>query len=338
MSKGKKAKILIVGFGNVGHSVLQALPEYSDMECIGIVTRRPKVLAGKITDIPIFDMNGLVWRNCGADVAVLCGGSKSDLMTQGPMVAKCFNTVCSFDTHAKIGDILDSATGKKTIGYYDLMNLASVQNGNTAMICQGWDPGVFSLMRALFNACLGKVRVYAFYGLSKKGGVSMGHSQAIRSIEGVLDARSYTHAIPEAIEWVRSGKNPDLKDGDMHWRENVVVAKEGADLKLIETQIATMPNYFAPFKTTVRFITQNEMDKEHTTLPHDGLVLAVSKHGIMEFGNTWSSNPRGTAGIMLPYVRAAIQMNKGGRYGAFTSLDVPVRMLLKKPGEFLSFV
>lgn len=329
----EKFRMVIVGFGNIGRAVLNALPDYPDFECVGIITRNPNRVRKEISDIPLYAVDESLWMEIDADVAILCGGSKDDLPVQGPLFARYFNTVCSFDTHAHIDNYRDPVTQEEKTGYYHVMDNVARNHGNTAMVCQGWDPGIFSLMRALFTACLGEAKAEGFYGLSPKGGLSMGHSDALRTVPGVKDARQYTHAKPETIGLFRSGSDSHPTPGDMHWRECLVVPAEDANREAIEHAIVTMPNYFAPFATTVRFVTQEELDRDHSDMPHDGLVIGVAPHGSMEFRNAWKSNPRGTAGILLAYARAAVRYNEDGVLGALTALEVAPIALLRDSGE-----
>jgi diaminopimelate dehydrogenase len=332
MEKLGEVRVLIVGYGNIGQAVLNHLPRYPDLELAGIVTRNPKRVSGRpeIQDpkIMVFDMSKQHWKNAGAQVAILCGGSKEDLPKQGPFFARFINTVDSFDTHGHIGPYVEEGTGQPMLGYRQMMHLSATDGHNTALICQGWDPGTFSIMRALFIACLGGAHTHAFYGLTERGGLSMGHSDALRRVPGVQDARQYTHAISVAIERVRSGENPSLTDGEKHWRQCFVVLEPGADKATVEEAIKSMPNYFAPFQTTVYFIPQEELNRKHAAMPHDGVVVAATKYGSMEFSNTWASNPEGTAGILLAAARAAVRLNKEGKTGAYTPLDVPMSYLL----------
>jgi len=332
-----KFRLLIVGFGNIGRSVLRSLSNYPDFECVGVVTRSPERVASELEDMLIYDLAQNDWKDCDADVAILCGGSKEDLPNQGPLFAKYFNTVCSFDTHAHIDNYIDES-GKRQSGYYHIMDAIAKMNKHTAMVCHGWDPGTFSMMRALFTACLGEVRAEGFYGLTTGGGLSMGHSDALRTIPGVKDARQYTHAKPGAIEILKSNPDMLLGLGDMHWRECFIVAEDGADKDRIKELIVSMPNYFEPFDTTVNFISEEELDAKHSGMPHDGMVLATAEHGSMEFRNYWSSNPQGTAGILLAFARAAVHFNEDGLNGAFTSLEVPIKYLLREPSDFLKYI
>jgi len=331
-----RKKLLIVGFGNIGRCVLSALPEYPDFKCVGIITRNPARVAEEVKDVPIFNLTEKnAWQATDADVAILCGGSKDDLPLHGPLFAEHFNTVCSFDTHAKIDDHTDKETGTEKEGYYHIMDKIAGTYCNTAMVCQGWDPGIFSKMRIISSACMGGAKAEGFYGLTESGGLSMGHSDALRTIDGVLDARQYTHAKPEAITLMRSGATTEFLPGDMHWRECLVVAEENADREKIKAEILSMPNYFEPFHTTVEFVDQGQLNDD---MPHDGLVIAVAEHGVMEFRNQWNSNPRGTAGILLAYARAAVRFNEEESYGAFTPPEVPDVYLLEDINSFLKYI
>ncbi|MGR3318898.1 MAG: diaminopimelate dehydrogenase [Candidatus Anammoxibacter sp.] len=323
-------KIGMVGYGNIGRGVHKAIEKngelYGDVSIAGIVTRRPEQVMSEVAGIQVvgFDKAG----DLNPDVLILCGGSATDLPEQGPQFVKTFNTVDSFDTHAKLPD------------YFNKMDKTAKSNGNVAVIATGWDPGTFSLERVLADAFIPGVKPYGFYGLSEKGGLSMGHSDAIRRVTGVKDARQYTHAIPEAMDDVRSGKNPILKPGDMHWRECIVVAEDGADNDKIADEIKNMPNYFEPYKTTVVFVTQEELDKNHSGLPHDGSVIAVGTTGdgskaLIEYKNEWTSNPGSTANILVAHARAAHKLKKEGKSGAFTILDIPAAYFSPRSKEEL---
>ncbi len=318
----KIIKVAIVGYGNVGRGVYEAILRNEDMELAGIITRDPQRVLAE------FKKNGLDYTqivdannkhdvfNETVDAAILCGGSKNDLPEQGPYFAQFVNTVDSFDTHPDIYD------------YYNKMNEAAKLNGKVSVISAGWDPGTFSLNRILADAFLPGAKPYGFYGLTERGGVSQGHSDAIRQIPGVLDARQYTHAIPETIERVRNGENPVLDVGDLHWRECYVVIEDGNSEAEIENIIKSMPKYFEPYKTTVEFISQEEMDCEHSSMPHDGVVIAASTTGdghkaVIEYRNTWESNPEATANILVAHARAAYRLSEKGKSGAFTIADIP---------------
>jgi len=330
-----KTRIAVVGFGNIGKAVLGAINRnnelYGDMEPVGIITRDHERVAGSLRDNhgisskQIYNANK-VPKDLGVDVAILCGGSKNDLPEQGPFFARRFNTVDSFDTHAHIKPYVDKATGVSMPGYLADMDAASRGAGHTAAISIGWDPGTFSDERVAANAFLPGVKAYAFYGLTERGGLSMGHSDAIRTVDGVVDARSYTHAITEAIERVRSGENPNLAPGDMHWRENFIALENDTpeERARVESEIGTMPDYFKDYKTTATFLTQRELDEGHKDMPHDGLVLAVGENGeTLEYKNVWPSNPKGTAGILVAHARAIHRMNREGKIGAHRSVDIP---------------
>lgn len=313
-----KIRMAIVGFGNIGRGVKKSIERneelYGDVTLAGIITRRPEQVSEEVSDVQV--VKHYEGRVLEPDVAILCGGSANDLPKQGPYFAGVFNTVDSFDNHKKIP------------GYSDKVDEVAKHTGHVSIFSTGWDPGTFSLERLLADAFIPGVKAYGFYGLTEKGGLSMGHSDAIRGIEGVKDARQYTHAKPEAIERVRSGENPDLKPGDMHWRDCYVVAEEGADLDRIEHDIKTMPDYFKQYKTEVHFVTQEELDKNHSGMPHDGVVIASGITGdgnkaLIEYKNQWDSNPEATANIMVASARAAYRMKKDGKSGAFTLLDIP---------------
>lgn len=323
-------RIGIVGYGNIGMGVHDAVEKnrelYNDVEVAGIVTRRPDAIKKQVSGVEVVGFDKC--KDINPDVMVLCGGSATDLPDYGPKFAKDFTTVDSFDTHAKLP------------GYFKKMDEAAKSNGNVAIIATGWDPGTFSLERVLADAFIPGVKPYGFYGLSEKGGLSMGHSDAIRRVEGVLDARQYTHAIPEAIDSVKSGNNPVLKPGDMHWRECIVVTKDGADQDKITEQIKNMPDYFEPYRTTVKFVSKDELDAKYSGLPHDGAVLAVGKtrdgsEAIIEYRNQWASNPAATSNILVAHARAASKFKAEGRTGAFTILDVPAAYLSPKSREEL---
>lgn len=335
---------MIVGYGNVGQAVHRAVDMKCDMEVAGIVSRNPARTVKSQEDsgssqAPVIHIRDCsCWQKLGADVAILCGGSSKDLPEQGPFFARFFNTVDSFDTHAHIPPYWNEKDGSLHLGYYETMRQAALQSGHVAFISGGWDPGTFSLMRALFTSCLSGARSYAFYGLTEKGGLSMGHSDAIREIPGVVDARQYTHAKPEAIELVRSGANPDFKPGDMLWRECFVVAETNADKIAIQEEIKNMPNYFEPFETEVHFVSQNELDQNCAGMPHDGLVISVGPAGYMEYKNVWHSNPAGTAGILVAYARAVVEAYRNFKFGALTILDVPIRSILPVSQDPIGYI
>ncbi len=316
----KKNRVVIVGYGNIGRGVRMAIERTEDMELAGILSRSPERVIKEIgNDVPVWDVNDVSgWMSAlQPDIAILCGGSKSDLPKQGPQLVKILPTVDSFDNHSCIPQ------------YFDAMNKAASESGHVAVISTGWDPGIFSLERVLANAFLPGSRAYGFYGLTPSGGLSMGHSDAIRSIEGVADARQFTHAVPEALERIRRGGNPDYVPGDMHTRVCFVVAKPDADREKIERSIKTMPGYFAPYETTVNFVSQEELDTKYSGFPHDGCVVASGRTGdrnhsaTIEYRCVWGSNPEATANVLVAHARAALRLVQDGRKGAFTILDFP---------------
>ena len=322
----KKTDVAIVGYGNVGKGVYRAILKNPDMNLSGIVTRNPRRVSDELKQtgvdsyIQVVDARDkamlLKFFDGSINMAILCGGSKNDLPEQGPYFAQLCNTVDSFDTHDRIPE------------YLQQMDESATKSGNISVISAGWDPGLFSLERVLANAFMPGAKAYGFYGLTETGGVSQGHSDAIRQIQGVKDARQYTHAKPETIQRVRDGENPVLKPGDMHQRECFVVLEEGISETEIRNKILNMPSYFEPYTTTVKFISQEEMDKTHSDMPHDGLVIASSETGngnrtVIEYRNQWESNPEATANILIAYARAAHKLSKDGKTGALTILDIP---------------
>jgi len=317
----EKIKVLVVGYGNIGRGVLLSLKNQPDMEVVGIASRSVERVKKSVKDIPVVDINDpAAFMALNPDVAILCGGSKNDLPVQGPEMVKYLNTVDSFDNHSCIPQ------------YHASMDAAAKAAKHVAVISTGWDPGIFSLERTLANAFLPGARSYGFYGLSSAGGLSMGHSDALRTIKGVADARQFTHAVSESIDKVRKGENPDFTPGDMHTRECFVVLEEGADAVAIEAEIKAMPGYFAPYKTTVNFVTQEELNTKYAGFPHDGCVVAASTTGdnhpaTVEYRCTWGSNPEATANVLAAHARAAVRMSKAGDCGAKTILDIPPKML-----------
>ncbi|MFH1521343.1 MAG: diaminopimelate dehydrogenase [archaeon] len=315
----EKTDILVVGYGNIGKGVVGAIERNPDTNLVGIISRDPFRVRNNFrsSTIPIYsqqfilDVSGVAL----ADVAILCGGSKKDLPVQGPAFARLYNTVDSFDTHSEIPK------------YVANMQEVAKKYGHTSIVCAGWDPGTFSVNRILADAFIPGCVPKGFYGLGPKGGLSMGHSDAVRSIEGVLDARQYTHAIPEAMARVRGGENPMLKPEEMHSREVYVVAKENADKKKIENKIRNMPAYFANHDVTINFISQEELNEIHQNMPHDGTVIAVGKttngnKATIEYSNTWESNPEATANVLVACARAAKKLNLEKRIGAFTMANL----------------
>ncbi|NLC43633.1 MAG: diaminopimelate dehydrogenase, partial [Clostridiales bacterium] len=315
-------KIGIVGYGNLGRGVELGLGQCPDMKLVGIFTRRPpetiQPIGSATKVLPMEEMENM---KDDIDVMILCGGSASDLPEQGPQLAKWFNTIDSFDTHAKIPQ------------YYDKMDQAAKSSGRISIISVGWDPGLFSINRMITEAILPSGGTYTFWGK----GVSQGHSDAIRRVEGVKDAKQYTIPIDEAVDEVRSGSNPELATGEKHLRDCYVVAEEGADRARIENEIKSMPNYFADYETRVSFITEEELVRDHSAMPHGGFVIRSgitgenSEHSnIIEFSLKLESNPEFTASVLVAYARAAFRMNQEGQFGARSVLDVPPAYLSPK--------
>ncbi len=316
----QKIRVLIVGYGNIGRGVRQAIERNPDMELAGIVSRSPERVAREVAGAcPVMPVAPAAdWlKELRPDIAVLCGGSKNDLPQQGPEIVRVIDTVDSFDNHSRIPE------------YFAAMNAAATESGHVSIISTGWDPGIFSLERVLANTFLPGSRAYGFYGLTPRGGLSMGHSDALRTIEGVQDARQYTHAIPAAIERIRNGENPDYCAREMHTRECFVVLKPGADPAAVEKTIREMPGYFAPYDTTIHFVSQQELDEKYAGFPHDGCVVASGRTGAaqhsaaIEYRCVWGSNPEATAQVLVAHARAAVRLAREGRKGAFTILDIP---------------
>jgi len=321
----KKIRIGIVGYGNLGKSVEISLKENDDMELVGVFTRRlPANIKLLSEDISVYQTNALKDMKDKIDVLILCGGSISDLPEQGPLYAAAFNTVDGFDTHAKIPD------------YYNKINDNAVKAGKVCVISSGWDPGMFSINRILAEAILPAGNTYTFWGK----GVSQGHSDAIRRVKGVKDAKQYTIPLDIAIDAVRKGDMPELTTRERHMRVCYVVAEENADLSRIENEIKAIPNYFADYYTEVNFITEEELIKNHSGLPHGGVVIRCGKTGLnkennhtVEYKLTLDSNPDFTANILLAYARAAYRLNQEGVSGAKTVADIAPAYLSKRSAE-----
>ena len=320
-------KIGILGYGNLGRGVECAIAQNPDAELAAVFTRREPKEVKILTDgVPVMSADDAVKMKDKIDVLIICGGSATDLPVQTPEYAKYFNVIDSFDTHAKIPE------------HFENVNKAALGGGNTAIISVGWDPGMFSLARMYSNAILTDGSDYTFWGR----GVSQGHSDAIRRIDGVVDARQYTVPVPEAVEAVRSGKNPTLTTRQKHTRECYVVAEDGADIERIEREIKTMPNYFADYDTTVYFISEEELKRNHSAIPHGGSVIRSGKTGVngenshvIEYSLKLDSNPEFTASVLVAYARAAYRMNKEGMTGCKTVLDVPPAYLSAMSAEEL---
>ncbi len=320
-------RIGIYGYGNLGKGVECAISKCPDLELVGVFTRRNPSSLKTLTGASVYSANDVLDFVTKIDVMVLCGGSATDLPKQTPYLAKYFNVVDSFDNHSKIPE------------HFDNVNASSSTANKTAIISVGWDPGMFSLNRLYASAVLPNSKYYTFWGK----GVSQGHSDAIRRIDGVLDAKQYTIPVESALERVRSGENPTLSTREKHLRECFVVAKEGADLESIENQIKTMPAYFADYDTTVHFISQEELIKNHSGIPHGGFVICSGNTGlndennhVIEYSLKLDSNPEFTSSVLVAYARACYTLNAKGEYGAKTVIDVPPAYLSYKPyGELL---
>ena len=320
-------KIAILGYGILGKGIECAVKQNDDMELACVFTRRdPNTLTIKTAGVPVYSATEIEAHKDEFDVLILCGGSATDLPTQTPEYAKICNVVDSFDTHARIPE------------HFANVDAAAKSGNNIALISCGWDPGMFSLNRLYANAILPEGKDYTFWGK----GVSQGHSDAIRRIEGVQDAKQYTIPVESALEAVRSGENPELTTRQKHIRECYVVAKEGADKAKIEAEIKNMPNYFADYDTTVHFISQEELDRNHSGIPHGGFVIRSGKTGwdneynnIIEYSLKLDSNPAFTSAVLVAYARAVYRMKKEGATGCKTVFDVAPAYLSPLSGEEL---
>ena len=318
-------RIGIYGYGNLGRGVEAAIRKNADMKLEAIFTRRdPKSVNILTENVGVYHADEALKMTGDIDVMILCGGSATDLPTQTPALARLYNVIDSFDTHAKIPE------------HFEAVDKAASEGGKTAIISVGWDPGLFSLNRLYAEAILPDGKDYTFWGK----GVSQGHSDAIRRIEGVADAKQYTIPVESALEAVRSGKNPELTTRQKHTRECFVVAEEGADLKRIENEIKTMPNYFADYDTTVHFISREEFEKNHSGIPHGGFVIRSGYTGInnqnkhiIEYSLKLDSNPEFTSSVLVAYARAAYRMSAEGHKGCKTVFDIPPAYLSPKTGE-----
>lgn len=319
---GQRIRIGIAGYGNLGRGVETAIAQNPDTAVAGVFTRRDpasvRTLGAQVHRLDAIDA-------CAdaIDVLVLCGGSKSDLPEQGPALAARFNTVDSFDTHARIPE------------YFDAVDRAARANDRTAVIAVGWDPGLFSLARTYGESVLADGATYTFWGR----GVSQGHSDAIRRVPGVRAGVQYTVPVPQAIERVRSGARPALSTREKHTRECYVVLEEGADAAAVERAIVTMPDYFADYDTTVRFVDAETLRREHSAMPHGGFVLRTGRTGhdttqVLEFALRLQSNPEFTASVLVAYARAAFRLAQRREFGAHTVFDIaPALLSPKSPAE-----
>ena len=324
-----KTRIGIFGYGNLGRGVENAIRQNGDMELVAVFTRRdPVSLKIGTAEAEVVHASRVEEYKDKIDVMVICGGSATDLPVQTPALAKHFNVIDSFDTHARIPE------------HFANVDTAAKEGGKVAMISVGWDPGMFSLNRLMAGAILPDGKDYTFWGK----GVSQGHSDAIRRIEGVIDAKQYTIPVESALESVRNGENPELSTRQKHTRECCVVVAEGADKARIEKEICEMPNYFADYDTTVHFISLEELKRDHGGIPHGGFVIRSGRTGaelqhnhIIEYSLKLDSNPEFTASVIVAYARAAARMAKEGMTGCKTVFDVPPAYLSPKDyGELIA--
>lgn len=307
-------KIGIYGYGNLGRGVELAVKNSSDAELVGVFTRRDPKTVATLTGAPVFSASTVDDFAGKIDVMVICGGSATDLPVMTPALAEKFSVVDSFDNHHRIPE------------HFGKVDEAAKKGGNAAVISGGWDPGLFSLARLYGSAVLPDGESYTFWGR----GVSQGHSDAVRRIEGVKDARQYTIPIPEALDRVRAGENPTLTVREKHKREVFAVLEEGADAERIENEIKNMPDYFADYDTEVHFITAEELKRDHAGLPHGGFVIRTGKTGLngehnekIEFSLALDSNPEFTSSVLLALARGALRMKNEGKTGCFTVFDLP---------------
>ena len=318
-------KLAVYGYGNLGKGVECAVKQNDDIELVGVFTRRNPDSIKTLTGVKVYPADEIEKFKNEIDVLVICGGSATDLPVMTPALAKSFNVVDSFDTHAKIPT------------HFENVDKVATESGHIALISAGWDPGMFSLARLYANAILPQGKDYTFWGR----GVSQGHSDAIRRVEGVVDARQYTVPIENAVGSVRKGELPELTPRDKHLRECFVVAKEGADRAKIENEIKTMPAYFVDYNTTVTFISQEEMNEKHSVLPHGGSVIRTGKTGIngehshtVEYSIKLDSNPEFTANVVIAFARAVYRMRQRGEVGCKTVFDIaPADMINLTPQE-----
>ncbi|HZK23982.1 MAG TPA: diaminopimelate dehydrogenase [Oscillospiraceae bacterium] len=320
-------KVGIVGYGNLGRGVEAAIAQNPDLELAAIFTRRsPQSLQINNQQAAVLHIDAAEQYQDKIDVMILCGGSATDLPAQSPIFAAHFNIVNSFDTHAKIPE------------HFQAVDAVAKANGTTAAISIGWDPGLFSLNRLLAGAVLPEGRDYTFWGR----GVSQGHSEAIRRIEGVKYAVQYTIPIPEAMERVRKGENPELTAREKHLRACYVVAAAGADTAQITQIIKTIPNYFAEYDTEVNFISEEEFKQQHSKMPHGGFVIRSGRTGLqkenqqmLEFSLKLESNPEFTSSVLVAFARAVYRLNREGQTGAKTIFDIPLGYLSHRPAADL---
>ena len=318
-------RLAILGYGNLGRGVEHAVKQNPDIDLVAIFTRRNPQDLKVNSDAKVLNVSEIAdWKD-KIDVLILCGGSATDLPVQTPEYAKMFNVVDSFDTHAKIPE------------HFANVDKSAKESGKIGIISVGWDPGLFSLNRMYANAILPEGKDYTFWGK----GVSQGHSDAIRRIDGVLDAKQYTIPVEKALESVKNCENPELTTREKHTRECFVVAKEGADKARIEKEIKEMPNYFSDYDTTVHFISLEELKANHSGIPHGGCVIRTgvtaggANNHVIEYNLKLDSNPEFTSSVLIAYARAAYRLNKEGQSGCKTVFDIPPAYLSAKSGEEL---
>ena len=317
-------KIGVCGYGNLGKAVEKEIIKSNDMELVAIFTRRNPESLKISSNTKVCSLSNIQEWKDKIDVMIMCGGSSTDLPEQVPEMAKLFNTVDSFDTHAKIPE------------FYNLVDKISKENNHVSTISVGWDPGMFSVMRLYANSILPNGSTYTFWGK----GVSQGHSDAIRRIDGVKDARQYTIPVEEAVERVRSGETPTFTTREKHIRECFVVTEDGADKERIEKEIKTMPNYFDEYNTTVHFISEEELRRDHSSLPHGGFVIHSGETGnrnkhVIEYSLKLDSNPEFTGSVLIAVARATYRMHEEGMRGAKTIFDIPPIYLSSQSAEEL---
>lgn len=320
-------KVGILGYGNLGRGVECAIKQNADMELAAVFTRRdPSTLQILTENVPVYSVNDVLEHKDEVDVLIICGGSATDLPKQTPEYAKYFNVIDSFDTHATIPT------------HFANVDQVAKENGHIALISAGWDPGMFSLNRLYANCILPEGNDYTFWGK----GVSQGHSDAIRRVEGVANGKQYTIPVESALEAVRNGENPELTTRQKHTRECFVVPKEGADLAKIEADIKNMPNYFADYDTTVHFITEEELQRDHSGIPHGGFVFRTGVTGwekehkhVIEYSLKLDSNPEFTASVIVAYARAINRLHAEGVNGCKTVFDIAPAYLSPLSGDEL---
>ncbi|WP_313891989.1 diaminopimelate dehydrogenase [Psychrobacillus sp.] len=320
-----KIRIGIVGYGNLGRGVQLAVKQNPDMELVGVFTRRdPSTIQVNDAAVGVYLVEDIKDFQDKIDVMILCGGSATDLPEQTPQIAQWFHTIDSFDTHALIPE------------FFNKVDEVAKVSEKVSVISVGWDPGLFSLNRLLGEVVLPQGNTYTFWG----DGLSQGHSDALRRIEGIKNAVQYTLPVKDAVERVRSGKLPSLSTREKHTRECFVVLEEGVEQAGIEEQIKTMPNYFADYDTTVHFISEEELETNHSGMPHGGFVIRSGVSGandqqLMEFSLKLESNPNFTSSVLVAYARAAYRLGLSGQFGAKTVYDIPFGLLSPKTAEQL---